>query len=93
MLGAIALGAARLPAASAALDRSSRVNSFGAVRAADPLLAHSRPDLRIPALAVDASLPATAPGEIFIGPYGPAHGQVGAVIADSALRSTRPFFA
>jgi hypothetical protein len=84
MLGAIALGATRLPAASAALDRSSRVNSFGAVRAADPLLAHSRPDLRIPALAVDASLPATAPGEIFIGPYGPAHGQVGAVIADSA---------
>jgi hypothetical protein len=87
-LGALVLSAAGMPVsgALAALERRSRVNSYGAVPAAASPLLHSRPDLRIPSLAVDLSKRGTAPGLIFIGPYGAPHGQAGAVIADASGR-------
>jgi outer membrane protein assembly factor BamB len=44
----------------------------------------SRPDLRIPTFAVDVAKPGTAPGLIFVSPYGAAKGQAGALIADSS---------
>jgi hypothetical protein len=60
------------------------VNSFGSVPVAAPPLLRSRPDLRIPALAVDVNKPGTAPGLIFFAPYGSPTGQAGAVIADGS---------
>ena len=85
-LGAVALAttAAPLGAALAAARRTPAVNSYGAAPAAKPLLLHSRPDLRIPGLAVGARRDGTAPGLIFIGPFGPSGTQAGAVIADES---------
>ena len=44
----------------------------------------SRPDLRPPAVTVTASSPATAPGDIFVAPYGGTAGQAGPMILDPA---------
>ena len=60
------------------------MNSFGSVPVAAPPLLRSRPDLRIPGLAVDVNRPGTAPGLIFLAPYGPSNAQAGAVIADGS---------
>jgi len=79
-LGALAFGAARAPRSDALLP----VNSFGSVAAAESPLLRSRPDLRIPGLAVDVNKPGTDPGLIFLAPYGPSNAQVGAVIADGS---------
>ncbi len=81
-LGALALAGAPARAALAATG-AAPINSFGSVSPAHPPLAHSRPDLRIPGLAVDVQRAGTAPGLIFVGPFGPSRGQAGAVIADS----------
>jgi hypothetical protein len=63
------------------------VNEFGAVPAAGAPEFRSRPDLRIPTFAVDVHRPGTAPGLIFVSPYGAPNGQEGAVIADSSGRA------
>lgn len=85
-LGAAALGTAAAPLGSvfAAARRPPAVNSYAAVAAAKPPLLHSRPDLRLPGLAVATSRDGTAPGLIFLGPFGPSGTQAGAVIADES---------
>jgi hypothetical protein len=85
-LGALALARAgsASAAAPAALSRSRLVNSYGTVRAATALATHSRPDLRIPGLAVDVHKGGTAPGLIFLAPFGPSGGQTGAVISEDS---------
>jgi hypothetical protein len=80
-----AVGAAvALPVTGELVARRTAVNSFGSVPSAGPLKLHSRPDLRIPSLAVDVSRPGTAPGLIFVSPFGLEYAQDGAVIADDA---------
>jgi outer membrane protein assembly factor BamB len=81
---ALAAAGPRAGGVLAAGRRSLPVNNYGSVPAADPPLLHSRPDLRIPGLAVDVHKGGTAPGLIFLAPFGPAHGQVGAVISDDS---------
>jgi hypothetical protein len=83
-LGALALGAVGAPFAEAlaAGRRAAGVNSYSSLPAAGAPVLHSRPDLRIPALAVDVQRPGTAAGLIFAGPFGP--GMDGAVIADES---------
>jgi len=83
-LGALALAGAGAPLAQAwaARRNAESVNSFGSVPAAPSPGLHSRPDLRIPGLAVDVQKPGTAPGLIFVGPFGAARQQAGALIAD-----------
>ena len=85
-LGAAALASAAAPLGSvfAAARRPPAVNSYAAVAAATPPLLHSRPDLRLPGLAVATSRDGTAPGLIFLGPFGPSGAQAGAVIADES---------
>jgi hypothetical protein len=83
-VGALAMAAASSGRAVAAVRRSSLVNSFGSVPAADPLLAHSRPDLRIPGLAVDVRRDGRAPGLIFLAPFGPSSRQAGPIITDDS---------
>jgi hypothetical protein len=89
-LGALALAGAGAPlrdALAAARRGGPAVNSYGsAPPAAAALSPYSRPDLRIPGLAVDISRPGTAPGMIFIGPFGAPRGQAGAVITDESGR-------
>jgi hypothetical protein len=82
-LGGFALAGAALPlTAAAASRRGAAINSFASVPPAGPLGLHSRPDLRIPALAVDVNRSGTAPGLIFVSPFGPAGAQDGALIAN-----------
>ena len=72
MAGALAIaGASRsLIDGSAAGAASAAVNAFSAIPAARTPAFHSRPDLRLPGLAVDVDTGATAPGLIFLAPYG-----------------------
>src|ERR1700690_2315619 len=86
VLGAFALARAGVAstAARAALGRSGLVNSYGSVRAATALAARSRSDLRIPGLAVDVHKGGTAPGLIFLAPFGPGGDQAGAVISEDS---------
>jgi hypothetical protein len=63
------------------------VNEFGSVPAAHPPDFRSRPDLRIPIFALDVNRRGTAPGLIFVSPYGAPKGQAGAVIADGFGRA------
>jgi hypothetical protein len=81
-IGALAIAGTSAGRGLAAVRRSSLVNSFGSVPTADPPLGHSRPDLRIPGLAVDVHRDGRAPGLIFLAPFGPASGQAGPVITD-----------
>jgi hypothetical protein len=84
-LAAFALAAAGTPVSDAlAARRLPPINSYASVPAAGPLQLHSRSDLRIPTLAVDVRKSGTAPGLIFLAPFGPAHGQAGAVIAEDS---------
>jgi hypothetical protein len=65
------------------LSDAAAVNSYNSVAAAGTPRFHSRADLHIPGLAVDVSRPGTAPGLIFISPFGPEYAQDGALITDS----------
>lgn len=62
-------------------------NDFSTVPAASVPLFHSRPDLRIAGIAIDVDTGATAPGLIFLAPYGSPSAQEGALIVD---RSGQP---
>ena len=85
--GMFAIGAAAaLPLTGEFVARRSAINSFASVPPAGALKLHSRPDLRIPSLAVDVSHPGTAPGLIFVSPFGLDGAQDGAVIADESGR-------
>jgi hypothetical protein len=50
-------------------------------RASEAQVFHSRPDLRAPVLGVGTRAPGTAPGDIFVAPYG-GPGQAGPMILD-----------
>jgi hypothetical protein len=85
--GMFTIGAAMaLPLTGELAARRTAVNSFASVPPAAALGLHSRPDLRIPALAVDVNRSGTAPGLIFVSPFGPSGAQDGAVIADELGR-------
>jgi Arylsulfotransferase (ASST) len=83
VLGALSLAAAGELGVNALASRSTAINSFSSVPPAPAPRFQSRPDLRIPGLAVDFDSGATAPGSIFISPYGSPHGQEGPVILDN----------
>ena len=69
--GMFAVGAAvALPLTGDLVARRTASNSFASVPPAGPLRLHSRPDLRIPSLAVDVNRGGTAPGQIFVSPFG-----------------------
>jgi hypothetical protein len=70
-----------LPLTGELVARRTAINSFASVPAAGPLKLHSRADLRIPSLAVDVNRGGTAPGLIFVSPFGLSGAQDGAVIA------------
>jgi hypothetical protein len=84
LLGGLALAACGNQMANAVAASSGAVNEFGSVPAAGVPSFRSRPDLRIPGLAVDVNRGATAPGSIFLAPYGNPHGQAGAIIVDGS---------
>jgi len=85
VLGAAAIATTARPVSAAlAAARTPAVNSYRGVAAAGPLLLHSRGDLRIPGLDVDVRKDGTAPGLIFVGPFGPAQGQAGGLITDGS---------
>ena len=77
-------GAKLIGASRGSLARTTAINEFGSVPAASTPMFRSRPDLRIPTFAVDVDKPGTAPGLIFVGPYGAPKGQAGAIIADGS---------
>jgi outer membrane protein assembly factor BamB len=81
---AVARAGGASTAARAAVGRSGLVNSYGRIPAATALAAHSRSDLRIPGLAIDVHKPGTAPGLIFLAPFGPGADQAGAVISEDS---------
>jgi outer membrane protein assembly factor BamB len=83
-LGAVGAGAKLIGASRGSLARTTAINEFGSVPAASTPMFRSRPDLRIPTFAVDVDKPGTAPGLIFVGPYGAPKGQAGAIIADGS---------
>lgn len=88
--GGLALGALALAGSGGGLVRGAvavrrgppAVNSYGSLPAGDPLRLHSRPDLRIPALSINVSRAGTAPGLIFVSPFGPP--DTGAVIVEDS---------
>jgi len=85
--GMFTIGAAMaLPLTGELAARRTAVNSFASVPPAGAPGLHSRPDLRIPGLAVDVNRSGTAPGLIFVSPFGPSGAQDGAVIADELGR-------
>jgi Arylsulfotransferase (ASST) len=84
LLGGLALVAGGRQLVHGLVTHTDAVNSFGSVPPATQPQFHSRPDLRIPTLAVDVNKGGTAPGLIFIAPYGAPHGQAGAIITDSS---------
>jgi hypothetical protein len=86
MLGVLALAGlgGRAIGASAKSVASAAVNDFTGMPTARKPTFHSRPDLRIPGLAVDLDKGTTADGLIFLAPYGAKNGQEGAVIVDGS---------
>ena len=81
-LGAAGAAATLVGSARGSLTRTGAINEFSSVPAAVTPDFRSRPDLRIPTFAVDVAKPGTAPGLIFVSPYGAPKGQAGALIAD-----------
>ncbi len=84
MLGGLAFSACGKQMVNAVAAKASAVNDFGSVPTAAVPHFRSRPDLRIPGLAVDLHSGATAPGSFFVAPYGNPRGQAGAVILDGS---------
>jgi len=80
--GGLALAGAGTHLVRAFATSKPATNSYSSVPSAAQPLFHSRPDLRIPTLAVDVNRSGTAPGLIFLAPYGAPHGQAGAVVVD-----------
>jgi Arylsulfotransferase (ASST) len=87
VVGALTLAGAGTYAAGAfAGPRAGAFNRYGAVPTSPTPIFRSRPDLRIPGLAVRVDTGTTAPGVIFLAPFGPLKGQEGALIVDGAGR-------
>jgi hypothetical protein len=85
LAGALALAGAGAYALDAfAEPHASGFDRYGSVPSAPTPTFHSRPDLRIPGLRVRLDTGATAPGSIFLAPYGPLPAQEGAMIVDGA---------
>jgi Arylsulfotransferase (ASST) len=82
VLGALTLGGASWGVADVLGDAASHFNRFGSVPTPPTPAFHSRPDLRIPGLEVRVNQGNTAPGLIFLAPFGSPHGQEGALIVD-----------
>jgi hypothetical protein len=84
--GGVAIGALALAGGRYLEDQSvaGPTAPIGSGPPAGAPIFHSRPDLRIPTLAVDVNKGGTAPGLIFIAPYGAPTGQAGAIVVDDS---------